>query len=59
MQRLEVILAQKAVSNRARMAQLWQFLQRHPKPAFSEKVQKGDQDKFFNNRLQSNLRLKF
>ena len=29
------------------MAQLWQFLQGHPKPAFSEKVQRGDQEKFF------------
>ena len=31
------------------MAKLWQFLQGHPKPAFSEKVQKGDQGKFFKN----------
>ena len=28
------------------MAKLWQFLQGHPKPAFSEKVQLGDQGKF-------------
>ena len=28
---------------RARTAKLWQFLQGHPKPAFSEKVQKADQ----------------
>ena len=27
------------------MAKLWQFRQRHPKPAFSEKVQRGDQEK--------------
>ena len=32
------------------MAKLWQFLQGHPKPAFSEKVQKGDQGKLFKNR---------
>ena len=29
------------------MAKLWQFLQGHPKPAFSKKVQRGDQRKFF------------
>ena len=29
------------------MAKLWQFLQRHPKPAFSLKVQGRDQGKFF------------
>ena len=34
------------------MARLWQFLQGHPKPAFSEKVQKRDQGKFFKNRLE-------
>ena len=32
------------------MAKILQFLQGHPKPAFSEKVQKGDQGKFFKNR---------
>ena len=31
------------------MAEVWQFLQGHPKPAFSEKVQRGDQEKFFKN----------
>ena len=35
------------------MAKLWQFSQGHPKPAFSEKVQRGDQGKFFKNRLKS------
>ena len=40
------------------MAKLWQFLQGHPKPAFSEKVQMGDQDKFFKNRQKSSPRLK-
>ena len=42
----------------ARMAKLWQFLQGHPKPAFSEKVQRGDQVKFFKNRPKSSPRLK-
>ena len=34
-------------SKSARIAKLWQFLQGHPKPVFSVKVQKGDQGKFF------------
>ena len=34
------------------------FLQGHPKPAFSEKVQRGDQGKFFKNRPKSSPRLK-
>ena len=40
------------------MTKLWQFSQRHPRPAFSEKVQRGDQGKFFKNRPKSSLRLK-
>ena len=40
------------------MAKLWQFLQRHPKAAFSEKVQTGDQGKFFKNRPKKSPRLK-
>ena len=32
------------------MAKLWQFLLGHPKPAFSEKVERGEQEKFFKNR---------
>ena len=40
------------------MAKLWQFSQGHPKPAFSEKVQRADQGKFFKNRPKSSLRLK-
>ena len=40
------------------MAKLWQFLQGHPKPAFSEKVERGDQGKFFKNRPKSSPRLK-
>ena len=35
------------------MAKPWQFLQGHPKPAFSEKVERGDQGKFFKNLQQS------
>ena len=35
------------------MAKLWQFLQGHPKPAYSEKVQRGQQGKFFKNRPES------
>ena len=35
------------------MAKLWQFSQGHPKPAFSEKVQSGDQGKFFKYRQKS------
>ena len=40
------------------MAKLWQFSQGHPKPAFSEKVQRRDQGKFFKNRPKRSLRLK-
>ena len=40
------------------MAKLWQILQGHPKAAFSEKVQRGDQGKFFKNRPKSSPRLK-
>ena len=40
------------------MDKLWQFLQGHPKPAFSVKVQRGDQGKFFKNRLRGSPRLK-
>ena len=58
MQRLEKSLGQKSSSKTARMAKLWQFLPGHPKPSFSEKVQRGDQKKFFNNRAKSSPRLK-
>ena len=58
MQRLEKILAQKVSPKSARMAKLSQFLQGHEKPAFSEKVQRGDQWKFFKNRPKSSHRLK-
>ena len=58
MQRLEKSLAQKAAPKTARMAKLWQFLQGHPKPAFSVKEQRGGQEKIFKNRLKSSPRLK-
>ena len=58
MQRLEKILVQKAALKSVRMAKLLQFLQGQAKPAFSEKVQRGDQAKFFKNRPKSNHRLK-
>ena len=58
MQRLEKILAQKAAQKSARLAKILQFLQGHPKPAFSEKVQMGDQKKFFKNRPKSRPHLK-
>ena len=48
----------KSGSKSARMAKLWQFSQGHPKPAFSEKVQRGDQGKFVKNGLKSSPRLK-
>ena len=40
------------------MTKLWQFWQGHPKPAFSEKVQRWDQGNFFKNRPKKSLRLK-
>ena len=42
-------------SKSVRMGKLWQLSQGHPKPAFSGKVQRGDQGKFFKNRLKSRL----
>ena len=40
------------------MEKLWQFLEGPPEAAFSEKVQRGDQEKFFKNRPKSSPRLK-
>ena len=40
------------------MAKLLQLLQGHPKPLFSEKVERGDQGKFFKNRAKKSPRLK-
>ena len=56
-QRLEKILGQKSGSKSSRMTRLLQFWQGHPKPAFSEKVQRGDQEKFFKNGAKSSHRL--
>ena len=57
-QRLEKILQQKAAAKSARMAKLWQFFQGHPKPAFSKKLQRGEEGKLFKNRPKSSPRLK-
>ena len=51
-------MGQKSGSKSARMAKLWHYLQGHPQPAFSEKVQRGDQEKFLKNRPKSSIRLK-
>ena len=56
-QRLEKILAQMRLKS-ARMAKLLQFSQGHPKPEFSEKVHKGDKEKFFKNHPKGGFRLK-
>ena len=58
LQRLEKNFGANSGSKSARMAKLWQFLQGHPKPAFSVKVQRGDQGKFFKNRPKGSPRLK-
>ena len=58
MHRLEKILTQTADPNSARIAKSLRFSQVHPKPAFSEKVHRGDQGEFFKNRPKSSLRLK-
>ena len=43
LQRLGKILGQKSGCESARMAKLWQFWHGHPKPAFSEKEEMGDE----------------
>ena len=57
-QRLKKILRQKGGSKSSRMTKLWQFWQGRPKPAFSEKLQRGDQGKFLKNRPKSSPRFK-
>ena len=57
-QNLQKIFVQKSGSKSARTAKLRHFSQVHPKPAFSEKVQRGDKGKFFKNRPKRRLRLK-
>ena len=58
LQRLEKILRPTSGSKSARMVKLWQFRQGHPKPAFSEKVQRGDEEKFFKDRSKNSPYLK-
>ena len=57
-QRLDKILAHKAAPKLPQRVKLWQLLEGHPKAAFSKKVQRGDQGKFFKNRLKTSPRLK-
>ena len=45
-------------SRSARMAKLWKFSQGHPKPAISEKVERGDKGIFLKIRPKSSRRLK-
>ena len=59
MQRLENILAQTAASKVSEWASYGNYRKVTLKPAFSGKVQRGDQGKFFKHRLKSSLRLKF
>ena len=58
MQKLDKNLGANSGPKSTRMAKLWQFSQGHPKPAFSEKVQRGDQGKFLKNPPKSRPRLK-
>ena len=58
LQRLGKILRQTSGSKRARMAKLWQFRQGHPKAAFSEKVQRVDEEKFSKVRSKNSPHLK-
>ena len=58
MQKLDKNLGANSGPKSTRIATLWQFSQGHPKPAFSEKVQRGDQGKFLKNPPKSRPRLK-
>ena len=53
-----MILAQKTAPKVPRWPSDGNFLQGHPIPTFSKKVQSGDQEKFFKNRPKSCPRLK-
>ena len=57
-QTLENILAQTAAPKMPGSPSDGNFLQGHSTPAFSEKVQTGDQGKFLKNRPKSRPRLK-
>ena len=53
-----MILAQTTAPKVPKWPSDGNFLQGQPKPAFSKKVQRGDQEKFFKNRQKSSPRLK-
>ena len=55
MQRLEMILAQTTAPKVPEWPSDGNLSQGHPKPAFSQKVQRGDQGKFFEKRLKEDL----
>ena len=57
-QTLENILAQTAAPNGPEWPSYGNFWRGHSKPAFFEKVQRGDQGKFFKNRPKCKPRLK-
>ena len=51
-------MAQTPAPNSARMAMSLRLSQGHPKHAFSEKVQRGDEEKFFKDRPKNSPHLK-
>ena len=55
---MEMILAQTTAPKEPKWPSDCNFLQGHPKPEFSKKVQTGDQKKFFKNRPKSSPGLK-
>ena len=57
-QRPEKVLARKAAPKVPGWPSDGNFLQGHPKPAFSKKVQRGEQENFFKNCLKSSSGLK-
>ena len=57
-QRMEMSLAQTTAPKTPGWASDGNFLQAHPKPAISKKVQRGYEEKFFKNRPKSRPRLK-
>ena len=57
-QTLQNILAQTVAPKVPEWPSYGNFWRGHSKPAFSEKVQRGDQGKFFKNRPKSSHRLK-
>ena len=57
-QTLENILAQTAAPKVPEWPSYGNFSRGHSKPAFSEKVRRADQGKFFKNSLKSKPRLK-